>query len=285
MKLLRDPLLHFILLGVVIFGVYFRVSKTSSKRPDEIVVTRGTVESLVTSFSRTWQRPPTEEDVKGLLREYIREEAAYRQAIAMGLDRDDTIVRKRLRQKLEFISEDVATRTEPTDDELQAFQQAHASLFQTDATFTFRHVYLDPQKRGADLNRDTKRVLMQLRASGAKADLDSAGDSFLLQRQFERASTAEVRQVLGEQFADGLEKLKPGMWEGPVRSGYGVHLVLVTERSDGRRPSLAEVRNEVRREWLNAKRLEATDKFYQALLQRYTIRIEPLEGQKTAQVH
>ncbi len=284
MKLVRDPLLHFLLLGAVIFAV-FRFSRSSGDKPGEIVVTRGTVENLVTGFTRTWQRPPNEDDLKGLIREYIREEVAYRQAIAMGLDRDDTIVRRRLRQKLEFISEDLATRAEPSDRDLQAFMQSHESSYQTDATFTFRHVYLDPQKHGSNLKRDTGRVLAQLRASGTKADFESAGDPFLLQKQFERVSVSEVKQVLGEQFASGLSQLKSGTWEGPVRSGYGVHLVLVTERSDKRQPPLAEVRNEVRREWLNAKRLEASDKFYQALLQHYTIKIEPLEEQKIAQVH
>jgi hypothetical protein len=285
MKLLRDPLLHFLLLGAVIFGVYGLVSQRNHDKPGEIVVARGTVETLIIGFTRTWQRPPTDEELRGLIREYIREEAAYREAVATGLDRDDTIVRKRLRQKLEFISDDVAGRVEPTDQELQGFLQSHPALFQTDSTYTFRQVYLDPQKHGQALQGESQRILTQLRASGDKADSDTVGDPFLLQTRLQRVNTAEVKQIFGDEFASRLARLKPGVWEGPLHSGYGVHLVLVTQRDDSRLPPLAEIRGEVRREWLNFKRTEATDKFYEALLKRYTIRIEPLEEQKIAQVH
>lgn len=285
MRLLRDPLLHFLLLGAVIFAVYYSISKASYHKPDEIVITRGTVENMIIGFTRTWQRPPTGEELKGLIREYIREEAAYREAIAVGLDRDDTIVRKRLRQKLEFISDDVASRVEPTDQELQAFLQSHAAIFRTDATYTFRQVYLDPQKHGAGLQSESQRVLTQLRGSGENADSDEMGDPFLLQHRLQRVNASEVKQIFGDQFASGLAGLKPGEWEGPLHSGYGVHLILITERDDSRVPKLAEIRSEVRREWLNSKRIEATDEFYQALLKRYTIRIEPVEEQKIAQVH
>lgn len=285
MKLLRDPLLHFLLLGAVIFGVYGLVSQRNHDKPGEIVVARGTVETLTIGFTRTWQRPPTDEELRGLIREYIREEAAYREAVATGLDRDDTIVRKRLRQKLEFISDDVASRVEPTDQELQAFLQTHAAMFQTDTTYTFRQVYLDPQKHGEALQSESQRLLTQLRASGEKADSDAEGDPFLLQHRVQRVNASEVKQIFGDEFASGLARLKPGAWEGPLHSGYGVHLVLVTERNDSRLPPLGEIRGEVRREWLNFKRTEATDKFYEALLKRYTIRIEPLEEQKIAQVH
>ncbi len=285
MKLLRDPLLHFLLLGAIIFGVYYSSSKTSYHKADEIVVTRGTVENMIIGFTRTWQRPPTDEELTGLIREYVREEAAYREAIAVGLDRDDTIVRKRLRQKLEFISDDVASRVEPTDQELQAFLQSHAAMFQTDNTYTFRQVYLDPQKHGAGLQGESQRVLTQLRASGEKADSDAMGDPFLLQHRLRRVNASEVKQIFGDQFASGLAGLKPGVWEGPLHSGYGVHLILITERDDSRVPKLAEIRSEVRRAWLNSKRIEATDEFYQALLKRYAIRIEPLEEQRIAQVH
>src|SRR4051812_42852496 len=117
MKLLREPLLHFLVLGALIFAGYKFLNRHRTDKPGEIVITQGTVENLVTGFTRTWQRPPTEQELTGLIRDYVREEAAYREALAMGLDRDDTIVRRRLRQKLEFISDDLAARVDPTDDD------------------------------------------------------------------------------------------------------------------------------------------------------------------------
>jgi hypothetical protein len=285
MKILREPLLHFVLLGVAIFAVYGFVTRHRTDKPGEIVVTQGALENIITGFTRTWQRPPTEEELRGQVRDYIREEAAYREALAMGLDRDDTIVRRRLRQKLEFLSDDLATRVEPTDAELQAFLRAHSDLFQSEPLFSFRQLYLNPQHHGANLPSDELRLLAELQRAGANADLTSLGDPFLLAPSFQDASLAEVKQVFGEQFASALVTLPAGQWQGPVTSGYGAHFVLLSQRTERHLPALAEICDQVRREWFNAKRTEATEKFYQALLKRYTVRIEPPEEKKVAQVH
>ena len=159
MKIIRDPLFHFLLLGAVIFAIYGFVTRHRTDKPGEIVVTQGTVENLVTGFTRTWQRPPTEEELQGLVRDYIREEAAYREALALGLDRDDMIVRRRLRQKLEFLSDELASRTEPTDADLQSFLAAHQESFRLSRSFSFRQIYFNPQLHGANLRRDVARVL------------------------------------------------------------------------------------------------------------------------------
>jgi hypothetical protein len=285
MKILREPLLHFILLGAAIFAVYGFVTRHRTDKPGEIVVTQGTLENIITGFTRTWQRPPTEEELRGQIREYIREEAAYREALAMGLDRDDTIVRRRLRQKLEFLSDDLATRVEPTDADLQSFLQTHPGLFQSEPRFTFRHVYLNPQQHGANRAADEARFLAELQRGGANADLSSLGDPFLLAPSFQNVSLAEVKQVFGDQFASALAALPTSHWQGPVASGYGAHFVFLSQRTEGSLPALPEIRDQVRREWLNTRRNEATEKFYQALLKRYTVKIEPAEEKKLAQVH
>ncbi len=121
MRVIREPLFHFLILGAAIFAVHGFITRHKTDKPGEIVVTQAAIENLATGFTRTWQRPPTEDELQGLVRDYIREEAAYREALALGLDRDDMIVRRRLRQKLEFVSDDLATRTEPSDAELQSF--------------------------------------------------------------------------------------------------------------------------------------------------------------------
>lgn len=285
MKLLREPLLHFLLLGAVIFLIYGLVSRHSATKPGEIVVTQAKVENLVTGFTRTWQRPPTQDELQGLIRDYVREEVAYREALAMGLDRDDTIIRRRLRQKWEFLNDNLATQAEPTDAELQAFLQSHPDNFKTETTFTFRHVYLNPQLHGTRLSRDAARILAELGQRGEKADLNAVGDPFVLGHQFQKIPLSETKTMFGEQFASGLAAVRTGRWQGPMQSGYGSHLVFVSERAEGHLPALAEIRSEVQREWANAKRLESEESLYQGLLKRYTIRIEPPEEKNMAQVH
>jgi hypothetical protein len=237
-------------------------------------VSVGQVEHLATGFAKTWQRPPTEAELKGLIDDWVREEIATREAMALGLDRDDTVIRRRLRQKLEFVSDDIAAQTEPTDADLNAYLKAHPESFRVEPRFTFSQLYLDPAKHGANLARDTARVLAQLKQAGRKADVSALGDSFLLEHTFQSAPSSEVGKQFGEAFAAALGGLSPGEWQGPVESGYGMHLVLVSERTEARLPGLADVRDVVRREWANARRLEGNAKFYQELLKRYAVSIE-----------
>src|ERR1700746_3681432 len=165
MKILREPLLHFLVLGAAIFAVYQFRTRHRTDNPGQIVVTQGTLVNLDIGFSRTWQRPPSPEELRGLVRDYIREEAAYREALAMGLDRDDTIVRRRLRQKLEFLSDDLASRLVPPDADLQQFLQSHSEQFHTETVLSFRHVYLNPQLHGPNLKTDATRLLVRLDSS------------------------------------------------------------------------------------------------------------------------
>jgi hypothetical protein len=285
MKFMREPLCHFLLLGAAIFAVYGLATRHKTDKPGEIVVTQGTLENLATGFTRTWQRPPTEEELQGLVRDYIREEAAYREGLALGLDRDDMIVRRRLQQKLEFLSDELATRTEPSEAELQSFLQTHSGLFQSEPLFSFRQIYFNPQLHGGNLHRDMARALEDLERAGPRANTAEFGDPFLLEQNFENVSLSDVKKTFGDQLASALAALRLGTWQGPIVSGYGTHLVFVAQRSESRVPKLDEVRDQVRREWLDAKRKEASDTFYQAILSRYKVKIELPEEKKVAQVH
>jgi len=284
MKLIREPLFHFLVLGAVIFAVHGLITRHNTDKPGEIVVTQAAIENLVTGFTRTWQRPPTEDELQGLVRDYIREEAAYRQALTLGLDRDDMIVRRRLQQKLEFVSDALATRTEPRDAELQSFLQAHKAEFQTQQHFSIRQIYFNPQVHGANLHRDAGRVLDELQHPASRIPEADLGDPFLLQQDFDDVSFADLKGTFGEQFASAINALPVGSWQGPIDSGYGAHLVYITKHSDSHLPALAEVRDQARREYLNAKRREASDKFYQVLLSRYTVTIEPPKEKYLAKV-
>jgi hypothetical protein len=282
-QILKEPLLHFLLLGAAVFLVYGLVSKRSNAEPGKIVVTKGQVEHLATGFAKTWQRSPTDAELKGLIDDWVREEIATREAIALGLDKDDTVIRRRLRQKLDFVSDGIATQTEPTDADLNAYLKSHPEAFRIEPKFTFSQVYFDPVKHGDNLARDTAQALAQLKQAGGKTDISALGDSFLLERTFQSTSSKEIAKQFGEQFTAELGKLTPGQWQGPIESGYGVHLVLVSERAQGSMPALADVRDVVVREWANARRLEGNERFYQELLKRYTVTIEglePVKGQK-----
>jgi len=271
----REPLVHFLLLGAVLFIAYGLVSKPgSSDGPGKITVTHGQIENLVSGFTKAWQRPPTPEELAGLVRDLVREEVYCREAMALGLDKDDTVIRRRLRQKMEFISDDIAAMPEPTDFDLNAYLRTHTDRFRTEPTFTFSQVYLDPEKHGENLARDISALLARLNRAGGQAEVSALGDSLLMERSFTGAPASEVAKQFGENFAAKLGELSPGKWEGPVESGYGAHLVFVSERTEGRVPELAEVRDDVRREWANAQRLELNEKFYQELFKRYSVTIE-----------
>lgn len=281
-KALREPLLHFLLLGAAIFAAYGLVSNRTNDEPGTIVITRGQLASMREGFTLMWQRPPTSEEWQGLIRDRLQEEVYYREALALGLDKDDIVIRRRLRQKMEFVAGDAGAPPQPTDDVLNEYLRSHPELFRAEQKFTFRQIYLNPTKHGEDLARNATHLLTQLNQAGSNGDISKLGDSLMLDSTFNALPAAEIAKLFGDRFAAALPGLAPGQWQGPVESGYGVHLVLIDERSDRASPALADIRAAVRREWDNARRLEANDKFYQNLLKRYTVTIENLETTESA---
>ncbi|WP_271566099.1 peptidyl-prolyl cis-trans isomerase [Bradyrhizobium sp. CCBAU 11386] len=273
--LLREPLVHFLLLGTVLFAAHGALGKRATAEPGKIVVSQLRIDHLTQGFARTWLRVPTAEELEGLIRDYIREEVYYREAMAMGLDRDDTIIRRRLKQKLEFLSENITDLSPPTDEELRAFLQSHQDQFRSERRFTFHQVYLSPERHRDGLAGDAAELLRQLKRSGNSSDTSSPGDPSLLEHQFANVEATEVAKQFGEKFASALSDLPLREWQGPVESSYGIHLVFVDERTERRSPALEEVRDAVRRELLNVRRLESNKKFYDGLRKRYTISIEP----------
>ncbi len=275
--LMREPLVHFLLLGAAIFVIYGLVSKGSSGEGGKIVITRGQLGSMWESFTATRQRTPTADEWEGLIRARVREEVYYREALALGLDEDDAIIRRRLQQKIEFVTDDVAAPALPTEADLQAFLQAYPERFRVEPQFTFHQVYLDPEKHGANLSRDAAQVLATLSRVGAGPGFAVMGDPILLARDVTAMPAGEVSRQFGDAFAAKLGALQAGHWQGPIESAFGVHLVFVSQRKEGRVPALAEVRDAVRREWDEVRRLEAKEKSYREMLARYTVTLETLE--------
>ena len=267
-------MLHFLLLGAAIFAAYGLMPNRTGDKPDRIVISQGQIAAMAVGFTRTWHRPPTAAEMEGLIGDRVREEVYYREALALRLDKDDTIVRRRLRQKLEFIADDVATQVQPTDAELTAYLKAHPDRFGVTRRWTFSHVYLNPAKHGEATARDAARLLDVLNRATGKADVSELGDPFLLDRTFDNLPTREVAKLFGEKFAEQLGSLELGRWQGPIESGYGVHLVFIGNRTEGTLPDLEEVRGAVSREWADTRRTEANEKFYQSLLERYAVIVE-----------
>jgi hypothetical protein len=273
-ELLKEPLVHFLVLGVLFFAGYELMSRREEPEAGRIVVTQGKIENLQASFSRVWQRQPTPSEMDGLIQDYIREEVLAREAMTLGLDRDDTVIRRRLRQKMEFIANDLAAPVEPTEAVLEEFLAKHPDLFRVEPRFSFRQVYLSAKQRGGWLQRDAAQLLAELNQPGATADFRTLGDATMLNPELADVPGSEVTRQFGEEFTRQLEELPTGRWHGPVISGYGVHLVFVEKQTPGRMPELADVREQVTREWADTRRREDNERFYQELLRRYAVTIE-----------
>jgi hypothetical protein len=274
---LREPLLHFLVFGgllFVLFGLNRAPDQTDAR---QILVTAAQTEQLAAQFSRTWMRPPTEDELAGLIERHIRGEVFYREAVAMGLDQDDPYVRNRLGQKLEFLLDDLSAETAPSDETLARYLQEYTQRYQAPARVSFQQVYLNPD-RHPQLEADATRLLEQLRAGADPAGL---GDVSLLGETFDDLSQTEVAQQFGDAFAEALLDVEQGHWLGPIPSGLGAHLVQVSDRQPARLPTLAEVRPQVLRDWQDQQRREQKEQAYARLRQRYAITVEPAQGLET----
>jgi parvulin-like peptidyl-prolyl isomerase len=267
-KFFREPLLHFVVLGALLFALYAALNPGVSGEAKEIVVTQGQLDNLKAQFERTWQRAPGADEMDQLLEQWVRDEIYYRDGLAMGLDRDDPVVRRRIAQKLEFVADGQAA-TLPTDADLQAWLDQHADRYRIEPRYTLRQLYFDPARRGNRLEADLAAALAALQGGQS-----AQGDATLLPGELIDAPAFEVARAFGSEFADALKTAAVAGWVGPLRSGYGFHLVDLRARDEGRAASLAEVRAEVERDWLRARSEEASAAFYRKLRAGYTVRID-----------
>ena len=273
---IREPLVQFIVLGAAIYGAYaFLGERSEEEQERRIVITEAQITSIANGFARRWNRPPTDEELLGLVRDYLRESLLYREALAMGLDEDDHIIRRRLAQKLEFLTSDLVRLEEPGDDVLESFLRDNMSQFRAPDLVTFSHVFLDPDQRGETTLADAEALKGELDAAGAPTrELLGKGDRFMMQSYFPEASFREVQRQMGAGFAEQVMELEPGRWHGPVLSGYGVHLVWVSDFQAGAEPTLADVRQDVLDEYYRVKTEEFNARYLDALMERYEVIVE-----------
>ncbi len=274
-RILREPLLHFVVLGMMVFAYdAFLRERTGEVSGGEIVVSEGRIEYLAALFVKTWQRPPTAEELRSLVDDYVLEEALYREGLELGVDRDDAIIRRRVRQKMEFVVDDIVELAEPTEAELEAWLAEHAQSYARPARFTFRQVYLNADRRGIALRSDGERLLMELRSAANDTNPRKLGDGSLLTYENADVAADMVASSFGQAFADHLAVLPTGEWSGPIESTYGLHLVFVDASTEERLPALAEVRAADARDWSDAQRQDASKSFYEEVLARYRVTVE-----------
>ena len=287
MKLLREPLLHFMVIGAAIYLLYGVFAETLPEADDKtIVVSAGEIEWMQTAWQKRWNRPPTAAEFDGLIQQYIKETVLYREALTMGLNQHDQVIRRRLAQKLEFLAKDLVALTPPTEEELQSYFESHLDRYQEPTRYTFTQVFIDPDKRGDATLNDAEVIKATLIAQGdAIDDAGALGDDFMLQNYYPEKEQTEIQKHFGSGFAESLIELSIGQWHGPVLSGYGVHLVYVSNIIEPPAPVFAEVRERVVQDWTMDRSEELNEQFYANLRDRYTVVIEdPTEKDKVAAV-
>jgi len=271
---LREPLLHFLLAGLLLFGAY-RLVHQGSGEPDpasRIELTADDLRQIHAAWLAQGREALSPKEVRSLVDARVREEILYREALALGLDKDDTIVRRRLAQKMEFLFEDVAALRAPTAGELRAWFEKNAERFTLPARFTFRHLYFSPDRRGERARDDAARALAKL--AGKPADGPAAAalaDPFMFQDYYGDRSFDEIARTFGPGFARALLDRAPGTWSGPIESGYGWHLVWVDSITPARVPAFEDVEPDVRRAWIEDQRDEIRERAFEAMRARYEV--------------
>ncbi|HUF63041.1 MAG TPA: peptidylprolyl isomerase [Verrucomicrobiales bacterium] len=278
---LKEPLLHFVLLGALIFAVnaWREARRAAEDATARIDVTMAVVERLRAGYERQFGRPPDEDDLRGLVTAHIREEVLCREALALGLDRDDTIVRRRLAQKMEFLTDDIVGVAEPDEAALENFFAENAERYARAARVSFRHVYFSREKRGADAETLARASLASLE-NGASDE--TMGDAFLHGFEFAEREVEELAALFGPDFAARLAALPMGAWQGPLASSYGLHLVRVEARAEAKPVTLEAVRATVMRDFNDERRRTANREVFEKLRERYQVFVDEAALTKAA---
>ena len=274
MKFIKEPLFQFVILGTALFAVYAMTSdRLATNESATIRLTSTDVELLSATFERQWQRPPIGAELENLIKARVREEVLYREALAVGLDTNDMVVRRRMVQKMEMLSQDLALLADPTDTELQSFFDERKEEYRIPPEVSFSHIYFNADNRGDAVEVDALEILADLRAQDPPpARAPDRGDRFMLGYDFRDAPPSQVARSFGRQFADAIVGFDPG-WQGPVASGYGLHLVYIERRVDGRIPNWTEVRDRLVMDFNRTRTDRSKDALYEGLLSKYDVEI------------
>lgn len=274
-RILREPLLHFMVLGAALFALYSHLETDPVSGSDyEIALTLDELYQLNSLFEAQWHRPPTPQEFAGMVETRVQQEVLYREALAMGLDKHDEIVKRRMAQKMRFIAEDLAAAQEPALEELEAWYAENSDLFALPKRVSFRHLYFSPDSRGTGAHEDAAAALDRLAGQAVDSEAAEAlADRFMYQDYYADQTSVSLAKDFGPQFAVAVGSLAPGSWQGPVESGFGWHLVYIDSVIPGRVPAFDEVEGEVKTAWLGVQKEIGWQKAYKEMRARYTLRI------------
>lgn len=276
-SLLREPLIHFLCIGAALFLLFEVFDNPADPQSRRVVITNGQIEYLKASYARSRQRLPTGQELQELVDGYVREEIFYREALSLGLDKNDPVIRRRLQQKLELMGDDLVGIIVPSDEDLQRFLEIYADNFKVEPKIAFRHVYFNVTQRGNSVEEEATKLLALLSDDEIKSDPDSLGDSLILPNSFKLSPVSEIANMFGKPFSLELVNNTHGQWVGPVLSGYGLHLIMVTDYVAGRLPLLDEIRESVEWDWSAAHKAELKANIYKELRKKYTVDFEQPE--------
>jgi peptidyl-prolyl cis-trans isomerase C len=273
----REPLIHFFILGLSVFGLHAaldRKPKPAVNDPYLVEVSSADIEWIRTIFNKRMGRGPTVQDLRGQVNHLIREQILSREAVAMGLDEGDMVVRRRLAQKMEFLFKDLSAMTEPAEDDLRKYFFENRRKYETSPRLTFTQVYFSIDSRGVKGAKQAARAL--IKEDGDPYRVSTLGDASILSAGCEQCSMKEIRNRFGTDFAEAVKNLESGSWNGPVKSAYGFHGVYIHERQDTKLPKFRDIIDRIKNDWMSAKREENTRREYDEIRSRYRVLLEGL---------
>ena len=283
---LREPLLHFLLIGITVFAVYAYAHRGRGgfESSRQITLSVDELGQMDMYFESQWHRQPTPAEFQAMVEDKVREEVLYREALAMGLDKDDTIVKRRMAQKMQFLAEDVAAAHEPSTAELKAWFEKNSNKFALPSRYSFRHLYFSPDKRGKNAQEEAAKTLAKIAGQPEDSKLAvSLSDRFMFQDYYGDRAPEALAKEFGPQFVVALEKLKPRSWQGPIESGYGWHLVYVDTVIPGRIPAFEEIEPDVKTAWLGEQKATAWQKAYAEMRAKYIVLLPGPSDKEAAQ--
>lgn len=275
-SLFKEPLVHFLLLGALLFILFDALSPGAVEKQEEVVVSSAKIELLSRQFERVWQRPPNADELRSLIDGWVREEILYREGALLGLDKNDQVIRRRVAQKMMFMSANTIPN-EPSEAELENWLDSHEDRYELPSRYTFRQVYFDPRIHGDMIDEILRKAVDELQSRPEKAN--SIGDPNLLPHRLNAVTRVELSAKYGAEFAGALADVPIGKWAGPIYSGFGAHLVYMEARSEARRARLVDVRDDVLRDFLRDESEKTEESIYRDLRSRYTVRVASMKDE------
>jgi len=274
MKLTKNPIFHVLVFGMLLAVVWIVIIglPTDGEGSKRVVIDDSNIEQLIITFMRQWQREPTPSELRGLLESFVREEVLYREALSLGYDKDDAVVRRAMLQKMEFLGQSQAENMTPSESEIESYFAFRREKYRVPAVLSFAHIFFSIDKRGSNVDEDAQATLAKLKGKDPDQDVISRyGDTFLLRYNYVGESERDIRSEFGAGFAEEIMKLEPDTWDGPIQSGYGYHLVYVYGRKESYVPQWQTIRSTIEQDMIFEAQKAARELFYTEILRNYQI--------------